>query len=128
MSYFSNFCWFAAGTQTSGDSSRMEFAQDGFSAAFTSYVNKYAIYCPLWSFCVMLTKSLSLYKRRVWDILTIFCVCPNPSQFCFAFFVQGSVLMSAVGAFQWKGGYQEYLPDYSFQTGIEHESYLGEDV
>ncbi|KAK9965087.1 hypothetical protein ABG768_004196 [Culter alburnus] len=62
------------GTQTSGDSSRMEFAQDGFSAAFTSY---------------------------------------------------GSVLMSAVGAFQWKGGYQEYLPDYSFQTGIEHESYLG---
>ncbi|XP_048027531.1 integrin alpha-M-like [Megalobrama amblycephala] len=37
----------------------------------------------------------------------------------------GSVLMSAVGAFQWKGGYQEYLPDYSFQTGTEHESYLG---
>lgn len=34
--------------------------------------------------------------------------------------------MSAVGAFQWKGGYQEYLPDYSFQTGTEHESYLGE--
>ncbi|XP_051770706.1 integrin alpha-X-like [Ctenopharyngodon idella] len=62
------------GTQTSGDSSRMEFAQDGFSTAFTSY---------------------------------------------------GSVLMSAVGAFQWKGGYQEYLPDYSFQTGTEHESYLG---
>ncbi|XP_067225182.1 integrin alpha-M-like [Chanodichthys erythropterus] len=62
------------GTQTSGDSSRMEFAQDGFSAAFTS---------------------------------------------------SGSMLMSAVGAFQWKGGYKEYLPDYSFQTGTEHESYLG---
>ncbi|XP_026133267.1 integrin alpha-X-like [Carassius auratus] len=62
------------GTQTSGDSSRMEFAQDGFSAAFTSY---------------------------------------------------GSVLVSAVGAFQWKGGFQEYFPDYSFQTGREHESYLG---
>uniref|UniRef100_A0A9J7Z2X5 Integrin, alpha M (complement component 3 receptor 3 subunit) n=1 Tax=Cyprinus carpio carpio TaxID=630221 RepID=A0A9J7Z2X5_CYPCA len=61
------------GTQTSGDSSRMEFAQDGFSTAFTSY---------------------------------------------------GSVLMSAVGAFQWKGGYQEY-PTGSFQTGNEHESYLG---
>ncbi|KAG1933410.1 integrin alpha-X-like [Pimephales promelas] len=62
------------GTQTSGDSSRMEFAQDGFSAAFTPY---------------------------------------------------GSVLLSAVGAFQWKGGYQEYLPDYPFLTGSEHESYLG---
>ncbi|XP_058650236.1 integrin alpha-X-like isoform X2 [Onychostoma macrolepis] len=62
------------GTQTSGDSSRMEFAQDGFSTAFTSY---------------------------------------------------GSVLVSAVGAFQWKGGYQEYFPDFSFQTGSEHESYLG---
>ncbi|XP_052467005.1 integrin alpha-X [Carassius gibelio] len=61
------------GTQTSGDSSRMEFAQDGFSTAFTSY---------------------------------------------------DSVLMSAVGAFQWKGGYQEY-PHGSFQTGREHESYLG---
>lgn len=34
--------------------------------------------------------------------------------------------MSAVGAFQWKGGFQEYFPDYSFQTGSEHESYLGE--
>ncbi len=34
--------------------------------------------------------------------------------------------MSAVGAFQWKGGYQEYFPDYSFQTGSEHDSYLGE--
>ncbi|KAF4107026.1 integrin alpha-M-like [Onychostoma macrolepis] len=62
------------GTQTSGDSSRMEFAQDGFSTAFTSY---------------------------------------------------GSVLVSAVGAFQWKGGYQEYFPDSSFQKGIVHESYLG---
>ncbi|XP_059386405.1 integrin alpha-X-like [Carassius carassius] len=62
------------GTQTSGDSSRMEFAQDGFSTAITSY---------------------------------------------------GSVLMSAVGAFQWKGGYQEYFPHGSFQTGSEHESYLG---
>ncbi|KAK7134266.1 hypothetical protein R3I93_017621 [Phoxinus phoxinus] len=62
------------GTQTSGDSSRMEFAQDGFSAAFTPY---------------------------------------------------GSVLLSAVGAFQWKGGYQEYLTEDSFQTGSEHDSYLG---
>ncbi|KAL1263791.1 hypothetical protein QQF64_004146, partial [Cirrhinus molitorella] len=62
------------GTQSSGDSSRMEFAQDGFSTAFTSY---------------------------------------------------GSVLMSAVGAFQWKGGYQEYFPNSSFTKGNEHESYLG---
>ncbi|XP_073684902.1 integrin alpha-X-like [Garra rufa] len=62
------------GTQSSGDSSRMEFAQDGFSTAFTSY---------------------------------------------------GSVLMSAVGAFQWKGGYQEYFPNSFFQRGVEHESYLG---
>uniref|UniRef100_A0A671SDR3 Integrin, alpha M (complement component 3 receptor 3 subunit) n=1 Tax=Sinocyclocheilus anshuiensis TaxID=1608454 RepID=A0A671SDR3_9TELE len=60
------------GTQTSGDSSRMEFAQDGFSTAFTSYVNNIA-----------------------------------------------------VGAFQWKGGYQEYVPSSSFQTGNKHESYLG---
>uniref|UniRef100_A0A8C1XVW0 Integrin, alpha M (complement component 3 receptor 3 subunit) n=1 Tax=Cyprinus carpio TaxID=7962 RepID=A0A8C1XVW0_CYPCA len=52
----------------------MEFAQDGFSTAFTSY---------------------------------------------------GSVLLSAVGAFQWKGGYQEYFSSSSFQTGNEHESYLG---
>ncbi|XP_067285937.1 integrin alpha-X-like [Pseudorasbora parva] len=62
------------GTQTSGDSSRMEFAQDGFSAAFTPY---------------------------------------------------GSVLVSAVGAHQWKGGYQEYFPDFPFLIGTEHESYLG---
>ncbi|RXN25734.1 integrin alpha-M-like protein [Labeo rohita] len=76
------------GTQTSGDSSRMEFAQDGFSTAFTSTVNKY-------------TESLIL----------------NSSD-------QGSVLLSAVGAFQWKGGYEEYFPNGSFQTGNEHESYL----
>ncbi len=37
------------------------------------------------------------------------------------------MLVSAVGAFQWKGGYQEYFPDYSFQTGSEHDSYLGEN-
>ncbi|XP_056325963.1 integrin alpha-M-like [Danio aesculapii] len=67
------------GTQTSGDSSRMEFAQDGFSTAFTS----------------------NFYLD------------------------QGSVLMSAVGAFQWKGGYQESSQEDSFQTGSEHESYQG---
>ncbi|XP_065109475.1 integrin alpha-X isoform X2 [Paramisgurnus dabryanus] len=62
------------GTQTSGDSSRMEFAQDGFSTAFTSYP---------------------------------------------------SVLLSAVGAYQWKGGYEEYYSNTGFQVGSEHESYLG---
>ncbi|XP_073774189.1 integrin alpha-X-like [Danio rerio] len=62
------------GTQTSGDSSRMEFAQDGFSTAFTS---------------------------------------------------SGSVLVSAVGAFQWKGGYRDNSQEGSFQTGSEHESYQG---
>uniref|UniRef100_A0A8C2IXT8 Si:dkey-32n7.4 n=1 Tax=Cyprinus carpio TaxID=7962 RepID=A0A8C2IXT8_CYPCA len=44
--------------------------------------------------------------------------------FCINVCIDGSVLMSAVGAFQWKGGYQEY-PTGSFQTGNEHESYLG---
>lgn len=34
--------------------------------------------------------------------------------------------MSAVGAFQWKGGYQDYSSGSSFQTGSEHESYQGE--
>ncbi|XP_056102016.1 integrin alpha-X-like [Rhinichthys klamathensis goyatoka] len=71
------------GTQTSGDSSRMEFAQDGFSAAFTSNTD---------------------------------------------------MIMTAVGAFQWKGGYQLYKNDISdqsfkpnsvFQAGSEHDSYLG---
>ncbi|KAI4884526.1 hypothetical protein NFI96_020494, partial [Prochilodus magdalenae] len=64
------------GTQTSGDSTRMEFAQDGFSAAFV----------------------------------------PN-----------GNVILSAVGAYQWKGGYQEYKSGqpYKFQSGSEHDSYLG---
>ncbi|XP_051770670.1 integrin alpha-X-like isoform X6 [Ctenopharyngodon idella] len=66
------------GTQTSGDSSRMEFAQDGFSAAFTSNTD---------------------------------------------------MIMTAVGAFQSKGGYQLYKPnndsDSDFQAGSEHDSYLG---
>ncbi|XP_051770711.1 integrin alpha-X-like [Ctenopharyngodon idella] len=65
------------GTQTSGDSSRMEFAQDGFSAAFTSNTD---------------------------------------------------LIMTAVGAFQWKGGYQLYKPNDNsavFQAGSEHDSYLG---
>ncbi|KAK7134267.1 hypothetical protein R3I93_017622 [Phoxinus phoxinus] len=65
------------GTQTSGDSSRMEFAQDGFSAAFTSNTD---------------------------------------------------MIMTAVGAFQWKGGYQLYKPNDKsdvFQAGSEHDSYLG---
>ncbi|KAK9965089.1 hypothetical protein ABG768_004198 [Culter alburnus] len=64
------------GTQTSGDSSRMEFAQDGFSAAVTSNTD---------------------------------------------------MIMTAVGAFQWKGGYQLQAngnPD-DFQAGTEHDSYLG---
>ncbi|CAM4706712.1 unnamed protein product [Leuciscus chuanchicus] len=65
------------GTQTSGDSSRMEFAQDGFSAALTSNTD---------------------------------------------------MIMTAVGAFQWKGGYQLYKPNDKsdvFQAGREHDSYLG---
>ncbi|XP_066521286.1 integrin alpha-X-like [Hoplias malabaricus] len=64
------------GTQASGDSTRMEFAQDGFSAAFI----------------------------------------PNEI-----------VILSAVGAYQWKGGYQEYTSGqlYAFQQGSEHDSYLG---
>ncbi|XP_048026720.1 LOW QUALITY PROTEIN: integrin alpha-X-like [Megalobrama amblycephala] len=65
------------GTQTSGDSSRMEFAQDGFSAAFTSNTD---------------------------------------------------MIMTAVGAFQSKGGYQLYKANDNsavFQAGNEHDSYLG---
>ncbi|XP_026078963.1 integrin alpha-M-like [Carassius auratus] len=65
------------GTQTSGDSSRMEFSQDGFSAAFTSNTD---------------------------------------------------LIMTAVGAFQWKGGYQLHKQNDRlnvFQAGSEHDSYLG---
>ncbi|MCJ8738258.1 hypothetical protein PDJAM_G00033670 [Pangasius djambal] len=66
------------GTQTSGESTRMEFAQDGFSADFVS---------------------------------------------------NGNIIMSAVGAFQWKGGYQKYdnrgAPLDSFQKGNSNDSYLG---
>ncbi|XP_048064760.1 integrin alpha-M-like [Megalobrama amblycephala] len=65
------------GTQTSGDSSQMEFAQDGFSAAVTSNTD---------------------------------------------------MIMTAVGAFQSKGGYQLYKPNDNsavFQAGSEHDSYLG---
>uniref|UniRef100_A0A8C1CTR7 Integrin, alpha M (complement component 3 receptor 3 subunit), tandem duplicate 1 n=1 Tax=Cyprinus carpio carpio TaxID=630221 RepID=A0A8C1CTR7_CYPCA len=65
------------GTQTTGDSSRMEFAQDGFSAALTSNTD---------------------------------------------------IIMTAVGAFQWKGGYQLYTKNDQlnvFQAGSEHDSYLG---
>ncbi|XP_053540891.1 integrin alpha-M [Ictalurus punctatus] len=65
------------GTQTSGESTRMEFAQDGFSADFVS----------------------------------------------------NGIIMSAVGAFQWKGGYQKYnhsrAPVDSFQKGNSNDSYLG---
>ncbi|XP_043085924.1 integrin alpha-M-like [Puntigrus tetrazona] len=68
------------GTQTTGDSSRMEFAQDGFSAALTT--NK-------------------------------------------------DITMTAVGAFQWKGGFQLYSQDdqisndKKFKEGSQHDSYLG---
>ncbi|XP_058649695.1 integrin alpha-X-like isoform X2 [Onychostoma macrolepis] len=65
------------GTQTTGDSSRMEFAQDGFSAALSSNTD---------------------------------------------------IIMTAVGAFQWKGGYQLYTQNDQlnvFQAGSEHDSYLG---
>lgn len=66
------------GTQTSGESTRMEFAQDGFSTDFVS---------------------------------------------------SGDIIMSAVGAFQWKGGYQKYnsrgTPVDSFQKGNSNDSYLG---
>ncbi|XP_053540892.1 integrin alpha-M [Ictalurus punctatus] len=66
------------GTQTSGESTRMEFAQDGFSADFVS---------------------------------------------------SGDIIMSAVGAYQWKGGYQKYnsrgTPVDSFQKGNSNDSYLG---
>ncbi|XP_027018996.2 integrin alpha-M-like [Tachysurus fulvidraco] len=67
------------GTQASGDSTRMEFAQDGFTVDFDENSN---------------------------------------------------MIMSAVGAFQWKGGYQKYsstsgTPLNSFQKGNGNESYLG---
>uniref|UniRef100_A0AAY5EWV3 VWFA domain-containing protein n=1 Tax=Electrophorus electricus TaxID=8005 RepID=A0AAY5EWV3_ELEEL len=66
------------GTQTSGDSSRMEFAQDGFNTAFNT---------------------------------------------------NGNIIMSTVGAFQWKGGYEEYnshRQTISFHTGSNHDSYVAE--
>ncbi|TSK14506.1 Integrin alpha-X [Bagarius yarrelli] len=66
------------GTQTSGDSTKLEFAQDGFNADFDS---------------------------------------------------KGNIIMSAVGAFQWKGGHQTYdklgTPLNSFQKGNSNDSYLG---
>ncbi|XP_077080765.1 integrin alpha-X isoform X2 [Siphateles boraxobius] len=65
------------GDQSTGDSATMEFAQDGFSAVFTSNI---------------------------------------------------SLIMSSVGAFQGKGGYQEqYHNDQSsdFYVGSEQDSYLG---
>ncbi|XP_060795403.1 integrin alpha-X-like [Neoarius graeffei] len=66
------------GIQTSGESTRMEFAQDGFSVDFVS---------------------------------------------------NGDIIMSAVGAFQWKGGYQKYnslgVPFNTFQKGNSPDSYLG---
>ncbi|XP_051522503.1 integrin alpha-X-like isoform X3 [Myxocyprinus asiaticus] len=65
------------GIQSTGDSATMEFAQDGFSAVFTSNV---------------------------------------------------SLILSAVGAFQGKGGYQEYYQNghsSDFQEGNEYDSYLG---
>ncbi|XP_053367395.1 integrin alpha-M-like [Clarias gariepinus] len=66
------------GTQTSGESTRMEFAQDGFSADFVT---------------------------------------------------NGNIIISAVGAYQWKGGYQKYsnsgAPVSSFQKGNGNDSYLG---
>ncbi|TRY74202.1 hypothetical protein DNTS_004367 [Danionella cerebrum] len=37
----------------------------------------------------------------------------------------GSLLMSVVGAYQWKGGYKEYIHEGTLQTGTEHESYQG---
>ncbi|XP_056101762.1 integrin alpha-X-like [Rhinichthys klamathensis goyatoka] len=68
------------GVQSTGDSAEMEFAQDGFSAVFTSNV---------------------------------------------------SLIMSSVGAFQGKGGYQEqYQNDQSsdFHVGSEQDSYLGKTL
>ncbi|KAI5609731.1 integrin alpha-X-like, partial [Silurus asotus] len=65
------------GTGTTGESTKLEFAQDGFSADF------------------------------------------SPS---------GQIIMGAVGAFQWKGGYQMYNsgePSGSFQKGDNDDSYLG---
>ncbi|KAG7325496.1 hypothetical protein KOW79_011812 [Hemibagrus wyckioides] len=66
------------GTQATGDATRMEFAQDGFSADFVS---------------------------------------------------NDAMIMSAVGAFQWKGGYQKYntqgIAQNSFHKGNSNESYLG---
>lgn len=43
--------------------------------------------------------------------------------------IQKDMIMTAVGAFQWKGGYQLYKPNDKsdvFQAGSEHDSYLGE--
>ncbi|KAI5609730.1 integrin alpha-X-like [Silurus asotus] len=65
------------GTKTTGESAKMEFAQDGFSADF---------------------------------------------------FQNGQIIMGAVGAFQWKGGYQMYNrgePSGTFQKGDNEDSYLG---
>ncbi|XP_056325911.1 integrin alpha-X-like [Danio aesculapii] len=65
------------GVLSTGDSATMEFAQEGFSAAFASNV---------------------------------------------------SLIMSSVGAFQGKGGYQEYSQNgdsSDFHMGIEQDSYLG---
>ncbi|XP_042590658.1 integrin alpha-X-like [Cyprinus carpio] len=65
------------GVQSTGDSATMEFAQDGFTAVFTS---------------------------------------------------NESLIMSSVGAFQGKGGYQEHYRDgrsSDFQVGSEQDSYFG---
>lgn len=56
--YFCNFCCFAAGTQTSGDSSRMEFAQEGFSTAFTSSVNN------MWFYQIL---KMNIFRQSEWS-------------------------------------------------------------
>jgi len=101
----------------------MEFAQDGFSAALTSNVILFHLFATRFCFFIICKISIEVDIQEV-NSYNVICI-------------QTDMIMTAVGAFQWKGGYQLYktndISDQSFksnslfQAGSEHDSYLGEN-
>lgn len=97
-----------AGSQTSGESLKLEMAQEGFSAVYVPEVKKNTqeMPCTTPRFTYFIASSIS--------------------------FILKGIQMAIVGANEWKGGFLQYsssgLKTGSYEADIETDSYLGKNV
>lgn len=111
------------GSQTSGESLKMEMSQAGFSAVYVPGVIN-----NLLDNTFIKAQTLSLCHPVIWLHSMTF----GDKHICFIY-LQGQLQLATVGANQWKGGYRTYTTagqrvSSQIPSNMEPNSYLGKDI